>query len=138
MPDPVFTPAVAAAALYAGLNGLLLLWLSMTVVRGRVRAKVLLGDGGDAGLSRAIRAHANFAEHAPLALLMMALAAMAGAPALAVHVVGLMLTVGRLLHAVHLIRSEGPGALRLVGMLLTYLAILLSAVGLIGHAVAAL
>lgn len=137
MPDPVFTPALAAVAFYAGLNGLLLVFLSAAVIRERLRARVSLGDGGDPGLASAIRAHGNAAENAPMILLMMALAAVAGAPAAAIHGVGVVLTVGRALHAVPFLRPGAPMFLRQAGMVLTFSAAVLSAVALIGHALAA-
>ena len=80
-----FTPALAAAALYAGLNALLLMVLAMRVVRRRRAGSISLGDGGDADLNRAMRAHGNAAETMPLALILITIAALAGAPAAAIH-----------------------------------------------------
>mgnify|MGYP001297428748 CR=1 FL=1 len=56
-------------ALYTGLSALPLVVLSLLVVRERGRARVSLGDGGDAQLQKAIRAQGNFVEYTPLALL---------------------------------------------------------------------
>jgi len=57
-------------AIYAAVLGLLAVLLTVNVIVNRVRAKVDFGDGGVAVLGQAIRAHANFAEHTPLALLL--------------------------------------------------------------------
>jgi uncharacterized membrane protein YecN with MAPEG domain len=57
-------PMPAIAALYAGLIALMLLVLAIPVSRLRHSLKVGLGDGGDARLARAIRAHANTVEWA--------------------------------------------------------------------------
>ena len=65
-------------AFYAALLGLLGAGLTVNVIVNRVRSKVDAGDGGVAKLAQAIRAHANFAEQAPLALIVLALAEMLG------------------------------------------------------------
>ena len=59
-------------SIYAAILGLLAALLTVNVVN-RVRAKVDVGDGGVASLAQAIRAHGNFAEHTPLALLLIGL-----------------------------------------------------------------
>ena len=83
--------------LYAGLCGLLFIWLSWKVIVERRRSKVGLGDGGDPDLQRAIRVHANFIEYTPLALVLLALAEMSGAADPAVHGFGIALVaeIGR-------------------------------------------
>jgi uncharacterized protein len=60
-------------AIYAAVLGLLAALLTINVIVNRVRAKVDIGDGGVASLAQAIRAHANFAEQTPLALLLIGL-----------------------------------------------------------------
>jgi uncharacterized membrane protein YecN with MAPEG domain len=47
--------------------------VTANVIVNRVRAKVDVGDGGVAALAQAIRAHENFAEQTPLALLLVGL-----------------------------------------------------------------
>lgn len=131
---PETSSALAAAALYAGLNGLILLGLSVHVIRIRVREKVYMGDAGNPAIIRAVRGHANFTEHVPLALILIILAALMGAPTWAVHVLGAMLTVGRLLHAAHFVQSDAPAWQRGGGMALTYLVLLLGGLGVAAHA----
>ena len=65
---PTITATVAA------LIGLLAAFLTVRVIVLRVRFKVDAGDGGHAVLAQAIRAHANLAEQAPLALLLLTFA----------------------------------------------------------------
>ena len=60
-------------AIYAAVLGLLAALLTTNVIVNRVRAKVDVADGGVAPLAQAIRAHGNFAEHTPLALLLIGL-----------------------------------------------------------------
>ena len=77
-------------SIYAAVLGLLAPFLTANVIVNRVRAKVDLGDGGVAALGQAIRAHANFAEHTPLALLLIGLVEAFGYPALAVNGLGIV------------------------------------------------
>ena len=89
-----------AAALWAGLHLFLLLALSMLVVRLRQKHKVALGDEGIPELARAIRAFGNAAEYVPAGIAALAVLAVTGAAPLAIHVVGLLLFAGRVLHAI--------------------------------------
>jgi len=104
-------------ALYAGLGAIVFCVLSYRVILGRRRHGVSLGDGGREDLARPIRAHANFAEYVPLALLLILVLEWNGLPAWALHALGLALIAGRLMHAVALARRRGP--LRVAGMALT-------------------
>lgn len=114
-------------ALYAGLSGLWLLLVSLNVVRHRARAGVGLGDGGDTGLLRAIRIQGNTVEYVPMTLLLLAIAEMLRAPIPLIHIVGIALLVGRVLHAVGLSRSDERSFGRAAGMLLTWGALLAAA-----------
>jgi len=57
-----------------------------------------------------------------------------GAPALALHAMGLALLVGRVMHAVGFTATPQKMILRQLGMVLTLTMLLLSALGLLGHA----
>ena len=96
----------------------------MQVIGHRRREKITLGDGGFPPLIRAIRAHANAVEIAPIALIGLIVMAMANAPLWAIHVGGLSLTLGRALHAYGLSRDEGASFGRMVGMILSLTALL--------------
>ena len=54
----------------SGLCALLNIWLSMRVGQVRGQEKVSVGDGGNERVVRRMRAHANFAENAPIVLLL--------------------------------------------------------------------
>jgi uncharacterized membrane protein YecN with MAPEG domain len=125
------TAADHAAALWAGLNLIILLVLSLLVVRQRTRHKIQFGDGGEPELAQAIRAFGNAAEYIPAGVVGIAVLALAGANVIAVHVVGLVLFVGRAIHAVGLSRSTGSSALRSGGMVLTWVAYIFTAVMLL-------
>lgn len=115
-----------AAAIYAGVNILLLLALAFRVPGQRQKHKVSLGDGGNPDVLRAIRAHANAAEYIPAALVGLTLLALfdPAVPAWLFHACGLTLTVGRLAHGLGLSMGE-INIGRMAGTLLTFLAYLL-------------
>lgn len=114
-------------ALYAALLGLLAAALTVRVILGRVRSGVQAGDGGDAQLAQAIRAHANLSEQAPLALLLIALAEVTGASGAVVHALGAALLVARLANAWGLSHSLGPTKPRQAGAGLTVLVVTVTA-----------
>ncbi|MFZ4807121.1 MAG: MAPEG family protein [Hyphomicrobiaceae bacterium] len=120
-------------ALYAGLLGPLLVVLAVRVIDARRAAKVALGDGGQPLLLRRMRAHANFAEYVPLALLLLALAESLATFAAVLHAAGLALVAGRAVHAFGVSQSPERLILRVTGMALTLTAVLvLSAACLFG------
>jgi len=124
-----------AAALWTGLNLLLLLVLSLLVVRQRRRHKVALGDEGIPELAQAIRAFGNATEYVPAAMVGIAVLAMVNAPPLAVHLTGFLLFVGRVTHAIGLSRSGGTSFARAIGITMTWLAYVFASVALLFNAV---
>ena len=112
--------------LYAALLGLIFVALSLQTIRLRRRHRVALGDGDQAPLRRAMRAHANFAEYVPLALLLMFFVERGGGSALRMHILGIALLAGRLLHAWGVSQLRENFRYRTVGMVLTF-SVLISA-----------
>ena len=121
-------PLPAIAALYGGLIGLLLIVLAARVSLLRRRFKVGLGDGGQHELQRAIRAHGNLVEWALPAILLLLVAELNRAPALLLHLCGLAILIGRLLHAMGLSRSSGYSFGRFTGSGLSWGALAVLAV----------
>src|ERR1700759_1830817 len=74
--------------LYAGLLGLLLIVLAVNISRYRRGLQISAGDGGHPALRRAIRAHANLTENAPLGLILLLAVEVQGFSAAVVHVLG--------------------------------------------------
>lgn len=124
-----------AAALWTGLHLILLLVLSVLVVRQRRRHGVALGDADIPELARAVRAFGNATEYVPAGLIAIAVLALAGAPPAVVHMAGLVLLTGRVLHAVGLSRSGGASLSRAVGVVATWVAYILAAVALLFYAI---
>jgi uncharacterized membrane protein YecN with MAPEG domain len=118
---------IFASSLYIGLAALVLVALSVRVIRLRYRYRTEIGDGGHAELARAIRAHANFIEYVPLALLVILMADLAGHAKWTVHVMGIALIVGRVAHAVGFTARQGPNLGRNLGMTLTLLVLIAGA-----------
>jgi uncharacterized protein len=110
-------------ALYAGLLAPLLITLIFRVVGRRRGEKVEIGDGNDRELLRRMRVHANFVETVPMALILMALSESLRAPALALHAIGVLLLVGRTIHAYGLSQTPHILPLRFAGMVMTIFAI---------------
>jgi uncharacterized membrane protein YecN with MAPEG domain len=114
-------------AFYASLLAALFLVLSIRVIGWRRVQRVELGHGEDPQLLRRMRVHANFAEYVPLALILMALSEYMTAPRPLVHLVGLLLVAGRLLHAYGLSQTPHILRYRVWGMIATLAAIGLGA-----------
>jgi len=106
-------------AMYIALNLLLAPVLMYRVGQVRIGKKINLGDGGDDLMLSRIRAHGNFTENAPLALLGLIGLAMLSAHPIALHIFGAAFFIGRILHAMGMAGSFGQG--RLVGTLTTLL-----------------
>lgn len=113
------------AAVYAGVNLLILFMLSYGVVRARVKHKVSLGDGGNPAVLQAMRAHANATEYIPAALVGLGLLAILDpVPVLFVQVLGGVFTLGRVAHGIGLSASGGVSVGRGLGMVCTWLGFL--------------
>ncbi|HVR82635.1 MAG TPA: MAPEG family protein [Luteimonas sp.] len=110
--------------LFASLHALLLLALIVPISRHRHQHKIGLGDGGDVVLARKIRAHANFIEFVPIALLLLALLELGGLPAAWLWGFGALLLLARVMHAVGLSRHAGYSLGRFWGTALTMLVLL--------------
>jgi len=124
-----------AVSLYVGANLLIILILGINVIRYRRSTQTSLGHGDNEALERAARAHANASEWTPGALIGLVLMALIGAPMLAIHALGMSLTVARGLHGWGLSSNSGTSFGRLIGTAMTLLVYLGLGVGLIGHAV---
>lgn len=116
---------MSITALYAGLLGLWFFVLSLRVIQGRTGSNgPALGDGGDTGMLRRIRGHANFGEYVPFILLMMAMLESGGFHGWLLHALGGTLLVARLLHGYALAFTEKFKFGRFYGALLTLVVLL--------------
>ena len=88
--------AVGVTAIYAALLGLMLLVLKFRVIAARRRLLVDVLDGGERDVTRRMRVHGNFAEHVPMALILMAVVELNGAEAWNLHALGVVLLISRI------------------------------------------
>ena len=107
-------------AFYAALLAGLFIFLSVRVIAQRREASVEVGAGDSPELLRRMRVHANFAEYVPFALLLIALAESLKAPSIELHVLGLALLAGRIIHAYGLSQTPHILRYRVLGMATTF------------------
>ena len=112
---------VPITALYAALQGLLLIALEVPIGRLRGQTNVSIYDGGNPALAVAIRRQANWTEHVPFALLLMALLELNGASGALLHGLGAVLLASRIAHPFGLDPTIMRRPLRFVGALGTLL-----------------
>ena len=120
----------AITAVYLGVLGLLYAFLGLRVARFRRGNKIVFGDADNLYLRSAIRAHANFAEYVPIIVLINAMLEMGGAASVQMHVLLGTLTVSRILHPFGMhAKPMTPQFIvgRIVGMILTFLVFVASA-----------
>jgi hypothetical protein len=118
---------MATTAIYAGVLSVLYLVLSFRVIFLRREARVEIGTGESKELLRRVRVHANFAEYAPFALVLMALAESLQARSTVLHAAGFALLIGRIIHAYGLSQTPHIMALRVGGMVLTFTSLMIGA-----------
>jgi uncharacterized membrane protein YecN with MAPEG domain len=86
-------------SIYASLAVLLIVRLTFAVIKLRRKNRISVGDGGNEELQLAIRAHANAVEYIPMLLFMLLALELNGAPKILIHLSGIALLIGRVLHA---------------------------------------
>jgi len=112
------------AGFYIALNMVLLIGLAYRVGKIRMKAQVSLGDGGNFELQSRIRAHGNYTEYAPLALIgLFALAGLSAAPIM-LHFFGSLFLFGRIAHAIGMDGKNALGKGRVIGMIMTLLTLI--------------
>lgn len=117
--------AMPVTAACAALFAFMITVLGFLVSLRRVKiGGVSFGDGGDVSLQRRIRAHGNFIEYAPLALICVGLLEAMGAWQLLVIGTAGSFALTRLLHAggMLLVDNPAPRAIAMVAQHLTFLA----------------
>ena len=118
------TPTITAT--YAAVLTIFLIAMSFYVIITRARTDTLLGHGDSVPMLVAMRRHGNLIEYMPFAILIMALAEIQGLSATWLHVAGIALVAGRLIHPFG-VAAKSPLAPRVIGILATFAAILIPA-----------
>ncbi len=109
------------------------LWLAFRVSQRRMAAKVMIGDEGDRLLLARQRAHANNAEYAPFAVILVALIELARGPSLTLWVLAALFVVARLAHGFGMVRPT-PNPLRAGGIGVTWVVLVVLAIWGVGIA----
>ena len=112
--------------IYAAILGLIFVLMSLRTIHLRRQLGLPLGDGDHPKLRRAIRAHGNCAEYVPLCIVLMASLESTGQPESWLHWLGVILVVGRCLHAYGVSQVKENFRFRVSGMFLTFTVILSS------------
>ena len=107
----------------AGAAALLSIWLALRVSHLRRLHRVSVGHGGNAAVEARMRAHANFAEYAPLFLILLALVEAAVGSSLWLWGAAILFILARLAHPFGMERPA-PNALRMGGVAVTWLVLL--------------
>jgi hypothetical protein len=113
MTVPFIVPA------YGGLLVFIYIFLALRVSRLRGTARATIGTGNDPALERAIRAHGNFSENVPFALLLLGFMEMQRNSSYVLHALCLVLIAGRLIHAFGISQTRETMGFRVTGVLLT-------------------
>jgi uncharacterized membrane protein YecN with MAPEG domain len=117
--------------IYAALLAFFYVYLSARTIGVRRKAKISIGDGGDDEMLRAMRMHANFAEYAPITLILLAFVDLQGGPIWLLHSLGVLFVLARLSHAYGISSIQAPGKFRVAGMVGTFTTIAVSAAWLL-------
>ncbi len=107
-------------AVYGALLALIFVALSFRALMLRRKLGVGVGDGGHRSLTKAIRAHSNFAEYTPMCLFLILLLEVTTGAVLMVHIYGFLLIIGRCVHAYGVSRVEENYKFRVAGMACTF------------------
>ncbi len=103
--------------------------ISMRVGLARNKNRISLGDGNVKEMTILIRAHGNFAEYVPLALVLLMLCELKAANYQAIMIAAILLCIGRVIHYFGLTKGQLP--FRIAGMLGTMASLLILAISLI-------
>jgi uncharacterized protein len=120
-------------SLVVGVFALLIVALSVPVSLRRAKANVVFGDAEDSTLKRRIRAHGNFIEYAPLAVLALGLIEYRGGPAWLVWSLAFGFVFGRVVHAIGMLFTSTP-PVRAVAMLVNHVSFLAAGIWLVSSA----
>ncbi|MFH1805384.1 MAG: MAPEG family protein [Pseudomonadota bacterium] len=123
-------PMLPATFFLTGIFALMLVILSLNVSFRRRAVMVGYGDGDDKTLRVRMRAHGNFIENAPLAILVCAGLEFSGTAGNWVWLVALAFIISRLLHALGTLYVPGP-APRGAAMVIQHVSFVLAGVWLI-------
>lgn len=113
-------------SIYAAILTFLFIFLSIRTIRTRRGLKIAVGDGGNMQMLRAMRAHSNFAEYVPMALILIYCVESSQAPKILIHALGLCLLSGRAIHAFGVSQLKENFKFRVSGMMMTFASLIIA------------
>lgn len=119
---------------YAPLFALLFVVLSFRTLLLRRKHKIAIGTGSNEQLARAIAVHANFSQYVPLALILVFLLENNGSGPLSIHILCVVLLIGRIVHAIGVSRSPENLNFRVFGMVCTFTVLISTSLRLLWQA----
>ena len=108
---------ISITLVFAAIFGFLHVIFTLRVGNYRFKSKISLGDDGDRELLKRIRAHGNFTENVPIALLLILLNDLDGAEDNTLMLMGSFLLIARLTHYLTIVTVRLPWILRPLSML---------------------
>jgi len=87
------------SVIYAVIAAVLIIYLSLNVVKSRRVHQISVGDGGNEELQTAQGAQSNAIEYLPIALILLFFLEYNGGSTWVVHISGIALISGRIIHA---------------------------------------
>jgi uncharacterized protein len=117
--------------IYSGFQLLIGFVLAVNAVKYRFKTEILLGDGGNTEMLKAMRSHGNWSEYSPAYIISLLLISLVQGPSWLIHTIGIISFVGRASHAYGLSQKQDPNIFRQVGFVLSILAMLICVVSLI-------
>jgi len=118
------TLLLPVSMLYLSLLSALAIFLTISVVKMRLKTNIGLSHGNDESLTRKIRVQANLLENLlPFAILFV-LAEMSGFYAIFLHVVGAVFLLARMAHAYGFSQTSGKSPGRYYGTVASWLMII--------------
>ena len=127
---------ISITPLYLAIAVVLYSAMAFAIIGNRRNRRISIGDGGQNDFAHLIRGHGNFAEYAPITLFAMAMAELSGVPALVLHTSGIMLILGRCLHAYWFFYIPQGLISRVAGMVLTFFALWAASAAALGMTLA--
>lgn len=119
--------------LFIALFALFYIVLSIGVIRLRLASGISHGSGDQIELEHAVRAHANFAEYVPLALLLLWSLETISYDSTLAFILGCVLLVGRISHVIGVRDPQRFMLMRKIGIVATFAVLLIGSLRLIWH-----
>lgn len=123
----------AITPLFGALFALFYVALSLNVVRYRFGSRISMGNGDNKHLEMATRAHANFIEYVPLALLLMWFLESMTLSGGEVFWLGSILLIARVAHVFGMLYPQQLLILRKLGTIATFAVLIKLSISLLKH-----